>query len=62
MSMLPKALGYAAGVLPSTHMNDALRLVFYQGAGLGDIWVHLLVLAGWTAVCLAVSIKFFRWE
>jgi len=43
-------------------MNDALRMVFYQGAGIGDIWQHLLVLAGWTMACLAISIKFFRWE
>jgi ABC-2 type transport system permease protein len=49
-------------VLPSTHMNDALRVVLYQGAGLGDIWQHLLVLLGWTVACLVISIKFFRWE
>jgi len=61
-SMLPKFLGYVANILPSTHMNDALRMVFYQGAGIGDIWQHLLVLAGWTMACLAISIKFFRWE
>jgi ABC-2 type transport system permease protein len=48
--------------LPSTHINDALRMVMYQGAGLGDIWQHLLVVAAWTVVCFAVSVKFFRWE
>lgn len=61
-SMLPKFLGYVANVLPSTHMNDALRLVFYEGAGIGDIWQHLLVLVGWTVACFIISIKFFRWE
>jgi ABC-2 type transport system permease protein len=61
-SMLPKALNSVANVLPSTHMNDALRLVFYQGAGLGDIWQHLLVLAGWTVACFMLSVRFFRWE
>ena len=61
-SMLPKALGYVANVLPSTNMNDALRAIFFQGAGFGDIWQHLVVLVAWTVACLAISIKFFRWE
>jgi len=60
--MLPKALGCVANALPSTHMNDALRAVLYQGAGFGDIWQHLLVLAAWTIGCLIISMKSFRWE
>jgi ABC-2 type transport system permease protein len=61
-NMLPKFLGHIANILPSTHMNDALRAIFYQGAGFGDIWQHLLVLVGWSVVCLVISIRFFRWE
>jgi ABC-2 type transport system permease protein len=62
VSMLPKALQYVANALPSTHMNDALRMVFFQGAGLGDIWKDLLVMAGWLVACLVISVKFFKWE
>jgi ABC-2 type transport system permease protein len=61
-SMLPKFLSPIANALPSSHMNDALRAIFYQGAGFGDIWQHLLVLVAWSVVCLIISIKFFRWE
>jgi ABC-2 type transport system permease protein len=61
-SLLPKLLGDVASVLPSTQMNDALRAVFYQGAGFGDIWQHLLILLGWSVAFLFVSIKTLRWE
>jgi ABC-2 type transport system permease protein len=61
-SMLPHFLARIANILPSTQMSDALRAVFYQGAGIGDIWQNLLMMAGWILACLAVSIKFFRWE
>jgi ABC-2 type transport system permease protein len=61
-SLLPKWLGNAAGVLPSTQLGDALRAVVYNGAGIGDIWQKLAIMAGWIAVCLIVSIRFFRWE
>ena len=61
-SLLPNFLQHIANVLPSTQVSDALRVIMYQGAGLGDIWQHLLVLVGWTVGCLIVSLKFFRWE
>jgi ABC-2 type transport system permease protein len=61
-SLLPKWLGNAAGVLPSTQLGDALRAVVYNGVGIGDIWQKLAIMAGWIAVCLIVSIRFFRWE
>jgi ABC-2 type transport system permease protein len=61
-SMLPHLLAKVANVLPSTQMSDALRIVAYQGGGFGDIWQNLAIMAGWILACLAVSIKFFRWE
>jgi ABC-2 type transport system permease protein len=61
-SVLPSWLGKAAGILPSTQLGDALRAVVYNGAGIGDIWKKLGVMAIWSAACLVVSIKFFCWE
>lgn len=61
-SLLPKWLGNAAGILPSTQMGDALRAVVYNGAGIGDIWQKLAIMGAWIAVCMVVSIRFFRWE
>lgn len=61
-SMLPKFLGNIATILPSTQMNDAMRMILYQNAGIGDIWQKLLVLAGWSVVFFFISVKTFRWE
>jgi ABC-2 type transport system permease protein len=61
-SLLPKWLGNAAGILPSTQMGDALRAVVYNGAGIGDIWQKLAIMGAWIAVCMVISIRFFRWE
>ena len=61
-SLLPTWLGNAARVLPSTQMGDALRAVVYNGAGIGDIWQKLAVMALWIGICLVISIRFFRWE
>ncbi len=61
-SMLPKFLGNVAGILPSTQMNDAMRMVLYQNAGIGDIWQKLLVLASWSVLFFFISVKTFRWE
>jgi len=62
LSMLPNFLGHFASAMPSTQMNDALRMVAYQGAGFMDIWKNLLVMGAWMAGCLGLSVKFFRWE
>jgi len=61
-SLLPKWLENAAGILPSTQMGDALRAVVYNGSGIGDIWQKLAIMGAWIAVCMVISIRFFRWE
>ena len=59
---MPKGLGYVSNVLPSTNLNEALRLVAIEGKGIGDVGINLLAVAGWTIACLVISIRFFRWE
>ena len=61
-SLLPKWLGNAASILPSTQLGDALRAVVYNGGGIGDIWPKLAIMGAWIAVCMVVSIRFFRWD
>ena len=61
-SLLPKWLGNAASILPSTQLGYALRAVVYNGAGIGDIWQKLAIMGAWIAACLVISIRFFRWE
>ena len=61
-NIMPDFLVVISKALPSTHLNDALRLITIEGAGLGAAWLELLVVGGWLVVCLGLSIKFFRWE
>jgi ABC-2 type transport system permease protein len=61
-SMLPGFLRPIADALPSAQMSNALRQVLYQGAGIGDIWQHLLVMAAWVLACYVISLRVFRWE
>ena len=62
IDIMPTGLGYISKGLPSTHLNDALRMIAVEGKGIGDIWIQLLAVIGWMVGCLAVSMKFFRWE
>lgn len=49
-------------VLPLTYMNEAMRKVAFEGAGLSDISIPLLVMLGWGVLIYAIAIKVFRWE
>ena len=51
-----------AQVFPMTHLVAAARRVMLDGAGLADIAPELALLAGTTAVLLAVAAKLFRWS
>jgi ABC-2 type transport system permease protein len=61
-NIMPDFLVVISKALPSTHLNDALRLITIEGAGLSAAWLELLVVGGWLVICLGLSIKFFRWE
>lgn len=62
IDIMPKALEYIADVLPSTNINDAMRLIAIEGKGIADTGLNLVIAGAWTVVCLALSIRFFRWE
>lgn len=58
----PKWLQVISKALPLTYLNDALRMVAFEGAGLMDISSQLLVLLLWGIVVYAAAVRFFRWE
>lgn len=58
----PEAVHPLLRALPLTALNDALRALLIDGAGLLGIGVELAVLAGWGVVTYFVSLTFFRWE
>jgi ABC-2 type transport system permease protein len=57
----PEAMQPLIQALPLTRLNDALREVMLEGAGLMDIGGHLLVLAAWGVVSFALALRWFKW-
>ena len=58
----PKWLQPVCRVLPLTYLNDALRKISFEGAGLWTVRFDLLILAIWGLVVYAVAAKMFKWE
>jgi ABC-type multidrug transport system permease subunit len=48
--------------LPLTALNDSMRAVFNEGAGLIELWPQMAVLAFWAAVSFVIALKTFRWQ
>jgi ABC-type multidrug transport system permease subunit len=47
--------------LPLTLLNDGLRAVINEGAGVGDVALPLLALTGGALLTLTVGLRWFRW-
>ena len=47
--------------LPLTALNDALRALMNEGAGLAELTTKLAVLGAWGVVSFAVALRMFRW-
>ncbi|AYL98978.1 ABC transporter permease [Mucilaginibacter celer] len=62
ITAFPTWLQYISKVLPLTHLNDAMRKVAFEGAGLGDVTHQLLILLAWFVGIYAVAVKTFKWE
>jgi ABC-type multidrug transport system permease subunit len=58
----PAALQPFIQALPLTALNDALRAVMLDGAGLGELLPQLAVLAIWGVLSFALALRFFRWQ
>lgn len=62
IEIFPKWLQPICNVLPLTHLNNALRKIAFDGAGLIGVWHEMLYLGVWGVVVYAVAIKVFKWE
>lgn len=60
--VMPEFLRSISKILPSTHLNAALRKISIEAAGIGALRLDILVLVVWLIVCFLLSAKFFRWE
>ena len=61
-NVFPKWLQPISKALPLTYMNDAMRKVAFDGLGMWDIKIQLLIMLAWGIVVYAVAIKTFKWE
>jgi ABC-2 type transport system permease protein len=62
ITAFPTWLQYVSNVLPLTHLNNAMRKVAFEGAGLGDVTHQLFILLIWGIGIYAVAVKTFKWE
>jgi len=57
----PEPLQPVISLLPLTALNDALRKVMLDGAGLAACAPAFAILAAWGAVAFAWGLRRFRW-
>ena len=57
----PAWLQPAIALLPLTAVNDSLRAVMLDGAGLVSLATPMAVLAAWTVLPLVLALRWFRW-
>jgi ABC-2 type transport system permease protein len=62
VSAFPTWLQYLSNALPLTHLNNAMRKVAFEGAGLADVTHQLFILLIWGICVYAVAVKTFKWE
>ncbi len=58
----PAIVQPAIRALPLTALNDALRAIILQGAGLSSQLSRIAVLAVWGGVSFLLALKWFRWS
>lgn len=58
----PDAMQPVVRALPLTAVNDALRAVMIDGAGLATVARDVTVVAVWGFLSIAVALKIFRWQ
>ncbi len=62
INAFPSWLQPISKALPLTYLNDAMRKVAFEGAGLTDVGHQLLILAIWGIIVYAIAVKTFKWE
>ena len=62
VSNMPDFIDPLVKMMPLTYVSDALRQIMVDGIPQHSMTVDIAVMAGWTVVCLAVIIRFFRWD
>jgi ABC-2 type transport system permease protein len=59
---MPDFLEPIVKAIPLTYLGDSLRQIMVDSAALNSQLLNISVLAGWLVGCLALAVRFFRWE
>jgi ABC-2 type transport system permease protein len=62
IDLFPTWLQGVARLMPLFYLNDAMRKVAFEGAGIGAIATDLLALLIWGVIIYVITIKIFKWE
>jgi ABC-2 type transport system permease protein len=57
---MPWILQKIAYIFPLTYLNDAMRAVMIKGQTLGDVWLDIAVLLGFTILFFVIGVKRFN--
>jgi len=60
MESIPVWLQYVMQIAPSTHFVSFAQAILYRGAGLGTVWLDMVVMAGLSAVFFTIALLRFR--
>ena len=62
VEVFPSWLQPVCKILPLTYLNDALRRISFEGAGLFEIRWDLAILLLWGVVVYLLAARLFKWE
>lgn len=62
INAFPSWLQPISRALPLTYLNDAMRKVAFEGAGLWDVKHQILIMLIWGLGIYAIAVKVFKWE
>ena len=58
----PDAMQPFIKALPLTALNDGLRAIMLEGAGISQLGLAFGVLAVWLVACFTIAVRIFRWK
>jgi len=59
---MPDFLASVTGYMPLTYVNEALRAIVNDGAGLASLGPQLLGMGVWAVITFVLAVRLFRWE
>jgi ABC-2 type transport system permease protein len=62
VELFPDWLQPISRVLPLTYLNDALRLVAFEGKGITEVLPQIAAMLIWIVIVYSITAKTFKWE